>query len=92
MLALAELASDGTGTGIRDNLTDVANPDGKTVGPDSLVEAATHLREGNPVEYRGAASTVNFDRNGDISSANYEVWEYDPPDGFTRRDTITVTN
>jgi hypothetical protein len=29
------------------------------------------------VDYEGAFSPVNFDKNGDISSAVYEIWRYD---------------
>ena len=88
LLTLASLASDGTGAGIRDNLQSVANPQGHNVGPDTLVDGARQVIGGKPIEYQGASSSVEFDRNGDVRTAKYEVWEYDPPVGFSRRDTI----
>lgn len=90
VLALASLAGDGTGTAIRDKMQLVANPEGQNVGPESLAEGARRVIDGEPIDYRGASSPVDFDRNGDVRVATYEVWEYDPPDGYTRRDTIDV--
>lgn len=91
VLALASLAGDGTGTAIRDNMQFGANPEGHNVGPASLAEGARRVIDGESIDYRGASSLVDFDRNGDVRAATYEVWEYDPPAGFTSRETIEVT-
>jgi ABC-type branched-subunit amino acid transport system substrate-binding protein len=92
VLMLASLAGDGTAPSIRDNLQSVANPGGKTIGPETLLDGARQVLDGTSVEYRGASSPVGFDRNGDIQAAHYEVWEYDPPDGFTQHTTVDISN
>lgn len=91
VLALASLASDGTAEGISDHIRDVANPAGEPIGPDSVVEGAERVLAGEQIQYFGASSTVEFDRNGDTSEAVYEIWEFDPPDSFRTLDTRTLS-
>lgn len=92
VLMLASLAGDGTAPSIRDNLQSIANPGGKTIRPETLLDGARQVLDGTSVQYRGASGPVDFDRNGDIQAARYEVWEYDPPDGFTQRTTVDISS
>ena len=55
----------------------------------TLNKAVKLLRAGKDVDYEGAFSPVDFDRNGDIGSAVFEIWEYE---GGTKIDTLrTIT-
>jgi ABC-type branched-subunit amino acid transport system substrate-binding protein len=89
VLALASLAADTTDSEIEDNIRSVAGAGGQKVGPSSLVEGAQLVLDGEPVEYVGASSPVLFDSNGDVTTATYEIWKYDPPNSFQRVDTIS---
>jgi hypothetical protein len=41
------------------------------------------------VNYEGTFSPVDFDRNGDIGSAVFEIWEYKGGDNISTLRTIT---
>jgi ABC-type branched-subunit amino acid transport system substrate-binding protein len=88
VLALASLAADMTDGEIKDNIRSVAGSGGQKIGPDTLVEGAKLVLNGEPVEYVGASSPVEFDRNGDMATATYEIWTYDPPNSFQQQDTV----
>ena len=47
------------------------------------------LRAGKDVNYEGTFSPVDFDRNGDIGSAVFEIWEYKGGDTISTLRTIT---
>lgn len=89
VLALASLAADVTGGEINDNIRFVAGSGGQKIGPSSLVTGARRVLNGEAVEYVGASSPVIFDSNGDMTTATFELWAYDPPDSFQQIDTIS---
>jgi len=65
VIALAiEKAGTATGTAIRDNIRDVANPPGEEVL--DLGEALTLIRAGQAINYQGASGELTFDENGDV--------------------------
>lgn len=66
-----------TSINIRDQLRYVSNPPGKVIsaGVEQLKKAITLLKEGKDINYEGAASTVDFDANGDINTP-IEIWQY----------------
>ncbi|MFC4405763.1 ABC transporter substrate-binding protein [Haloarchaeobius iranensis] len=70
-------AGENSGTAIRDQMRNIANPDGMEVTPDNFVEGVEAAANGEPVNYQGASSSVNFDQNGDPASAAYALWEFD---------------
>src|SRR4051812_28923421 len=74
---------------IRNNLIAVSGPPGKKVTFAKLKQAITILRAHKDVDYEGAFSPVDFDRNGDIGSAVYEIWQYQGSSKFTTLKTIT---
>jgi hypothetical protein len=47
------------------------------------------LLAGKDVNYEGTFSPVDFDRNGDIGSAVFEIWEYEGGDTIDTLRTIT---
>ena len=79
-------AGENSGTAVRDQLRNIANPDGTTVGPDNFVEGVEMAADGENINYQGASSATNFDQNGDPASAAYSIWE------FQGQDADTVSN
>ncbi|MFB6091299.1 MAG: ABC transporter substrate-binding protein, partial [Halobellus sp.] len=64
------------GTAIRDQMRRIANPSGMTVTPDNIVEGVEAAANGDDVNYQGASSRTNFDKNGDPATAAYSIWEF----------------
>ncbi len=58
------------------NLRDVSGPPGEKVTFEQLSEAFTALKDGDDIDYEGAASPLDWDENGDPASAFYEIWSY----------------
>jgi len=74
VIALAiEKAGSVDGTAIRDNIRAVANPPGVEVT--DIGEGLMLIREGKEINYQGASGDVNFDDNGDITTAYYAKWQ-----------------
>ena len=44
-----------------------------------MAKAIKLIRAGKEVDYEGAFSPVDFDENGDIGSAVFEIWKYSAP-------------
>jgi branched-chain amino acid transport system substrate-binding protein len=55
------------GKAIRDNLREVANPPGEKIsaGAEGFRKAFKLLAEGRPIDYEGAAGSIDFDQHGD---------------------------
>ena len=65
VIALAiEKAGTATGTAIRDNIRDVANPPGEEIM--DLGDALRLIRTGHEINYQGASGELTFDENGDV--------------------------
>ena len=74
MLALAiEKADSEEPSEIRDALREIANPPGIVVGPEDIREALELVRNGEDVNYVGAAGELDFDAHGDVSGT-IEIW------------------
>jgi len=69
-------AGENDGTAIRDQMRNVANPDGIEVTPDNLIEGIEAAANGENVNYQGASSATNFNGDGDPASAAYAIWEF----------------
>ncbi|HEX9597919.1 MAG TPA: ABC transporter substrate-binding protein [Gaiellaceae bacterium] len=61
---------------IKTNLISVSGPPGVKVTYVQLAKAIKLIRAGKQVDYEGAFSPVDFDKNGDIGSAVFEIWKY----------------
>ncbi len=72
----ATAAGENDGAAIRDRVRTVANPGGDEFGPADLVEAVETVAAGDPVHYVGASSSVDFDVNGDIATAAYDIIDF----------------
>ncbi len=66
---------DLTSRNIRDHLRLVANPPGEVIKPGEFKKAFELLDQGKPINYEGAAGSVDFDENGDVITP-IEVWRY----------------
>jgi branched-chain amino acid transport system substrate-binding protein len=74
---------------IKANLRAVSGPPGTKVTFLTLGRAIRQLRAGKDVDYEGAFSPVDFDRNGDIGSAVFEIWRNDGGGKISTLKTIT---
>ena len=89
---LANVAGgENSGSAVRDNLTTVANPDGEAFGPENLAEAVEAVQAGDAINYGGASSSIDFDGNGDITAATYEIFEF-TDDGISTQSTVDFGN
>ena len=78
-LALAAQAANSVdGAAIRDQLRVIGGAPGETVVPgiDSIAEGLRTLADGGDVDYDGAASTLDWDGNGELRFGHIGVWRY----------------
>jgi ABC-type branched-subunit amino acid transport system substrate-binding protein len=75
MLANAA-AGENNGEAIRDEMMNVANPGGEEVTPESLVDGMSKAANGTEIQYKGVSGPVDFDENGDMKAAVYELFRY----------------
>jgi branched-chain amino acid transport system substrate-binding protein len=74
---------------IKSNLVAVSGAPGKKVTFKTLGTAISLLSKHKEIDYEGAFSPVDFDKNGDIGSAVYEIWQYNGSSAFSTLKTIT---
>ena len=74
---------------IKANLVAVSGPPGTKVTYLQLAKAIRLIQSGKEVDYEGAFSPVDFDRNGDIGSAVFEIWKYSAPGKIDTLSTVT---
>ena len=74
---------------LKANLIPVSGPPGIKVTFRNLTTGVKALLAGKDIDYEGAFSPVDFDKNGDISSAVYEIWQNDGNGKISTLRTIT---
>lgn len=86
-------AGSNDGQAVAKQMQNVANPKGTEVTIDNLAEGVKLAQKGEDVNYKGAASEVNFDKNGDLKEGTYEIWKFDPQKqtGINRVDLMKVS-
>ena len=74
----AEAAGSSDSAAIRDQLRNVVQPPGRTViaGPDGVRAALGAVRNGEEIDYDGAASPLDWNATGDLVTGFVEIWEY----------------
>ena len=74
----AEAAGSTDGAAIRDRLTAVAGPPGAAflAGPDGVRAALEAVRNGDDVNYEGAATTLDWNDAGDVPVGLVEIWAF----------------
>lgn len=70
-------AGETSGTEIRDRMRTVANPNGEEFTPETLTEALETVAAGDPINYQGASSSVDFDINGDMRAVSYDIIDFE---------------
>jgi branched-chain amino acid transport system substrate-binding protein len=69
-------ACSAAGPKIKTQLRAVSGPPGRKVTYKKLDQAVRLLVAGKDINYEGAWGPIDWDRNGDPSSAVYEIWRY----------------
>ena len=69
-------ANSGKGSNIVKHIQRVASPPGRTYSYLNLTAAIKAIRAGKDINYEGVGGPVDFDKNGDLSAAIYNVYEY----------------
>ena len=74
----AEAAGSSDSTAIRDELRNVVQPPGRIViaGPEGVRAALEAVRNGEEIDYDGAASPLDWNATGDLVTGFVEIWEY----------------
>ena len=74
----AEKARSNDGVAIRDQLVSVAGPPGDVVvaGAEGILAGFELVRGGTGVNYEGAATTLDWNDVGDVTSGYIGVWQY----------------
>ena len=73
----AEAAGSTDPTDIRDKLREVVSPPGEKIGASAagVEQALQAIGAGTDIDFEGAASTINWDDNGDILAGDIEVFK-----------------
>jgi len=74
---------------IKANLVAVSGPPGPKVTFLQFGKAIKLLMAGKDVDYEGAFGPVDFDQNGDVRSAIFEIWKYSAPGKIDTLSTVT---
>jgi branched-chain amino acid transport system substrate-binding protein len=74
---------------LKANLIPVSGPPGIKVTFRNLTTGVKALLAGKDIDYEGAFSPVDFDKNGDIGSAVYEIWQNDGNGKISTLRTVT---
>jgi ABC-type branched-subunit amino acid transport system substrate-binding protein len=79
LLLAATRAGENDGNTIKEEMRPVANPGdnpGTEISPANIVEGIQLASEGEPINYVGASSSVDFDENGDMKAVTYSYWRF----------------
>lgn len=87
---LAQLRADElSGPAVSEQVREVANPGGEVIQPDSLAEGLDMAANGEEIQYQGASGSVEFDENGDLSAASFDIFEFSE-DGYSVTDQLDL--
>jgi len=89
LLLAGARADPPTGHNISHNMWWSTDPGGESVGISNLAEGVEIVAGGELVHYQGVSGPVNFDANGDLGSAVYDLFEF-TADGINVVDQIDV--
>jgi ABC-type branched-subunit amino acid transport system substrate-binding protein len=70
-------ANSGKGSDIVKQVPRVSSPPGRTYSYLGLAQAIRDLRAGKDINYEGAGGSADFDQNGDLKAAIYNVFKYE---------------
>ncbi|MGE3962413.1 MAG: ABC transporter substrate-binding protein [Dehalococcoidia bacterium] len=74
----AEAAGSNDGAAIRDQLAAVGGPDGEVFlpGPEGVAAALAAVAAGTDIDYEGAATTLNWNEAGDVTTGYIQIFQY----------------
>ena len=86
----AQSAGSVEGAAIRDHLRAIASAPGQTVTAtaEGVAEGLSLLDEGREINYEGAANTLDWDENGDLSSGYIGTWRFTRDEEIEDLDTV----
>ena len=86
----AEVAGSTDSGAIRNSLRAAAAPPGESVsaGAGGIAQALDAIRGGNEIDYAGAATSLDWDANGDVTSGYIGVWQF--ADGTIEEVSVTA--
>ena len=92
LMLAAEAAGSVDGAAVRDQLRAIAGPPGQAVQatPSGVAEALRLLRAGEEIDYEGAASTLDWDANGDLRRGHIAVWRFTADGGTEDVEVVAV--
>ena len=95
-LALAAQAAGSVdGAAIRDHLRAIAGatrPDCSWHIPTGVAEGLSLLAEGREIDFDGAASTLDWDENGDLRRGHIGTWRFTSDERIEELDTVAYGN
>jgi branched-chain amino acid transport system substrate-binding protein len=62
---------------VKQELQAVSGPPGDPFTFEQLADAITALSNGEDIDYQGASGPIDWDENGDPTSATYELWRFE---------------
>ena len=86
----AQAAGSVDGAAIRDHLREVAGPPGRPVPGTAagVADGLSSLAEGQEIDYDGAASTLDWDENGDLRRGHIGTWRFTSDGRIEELDTV----
>ncbi len=86
----AQSAGSVEGAAIRDHLRAIASAPGQAIPatPEGVAEGLVLLDEGREINYEGAANTLDWDENGDLSSGYIGTWRFTQDEEIEDLDTV----
>ncbi|WP_254864047.1 ABC transporter substrate-binding protein [Halovivax gelatinilyticus] len=77
LLLANAFAGRNDGEAVRAAVRRVTSPPGERIEPSDLPRGIELAAAGDPIEYVGASSDVEFDENGDVSAATFAYWSFE---------------
>ena len=86
----AQAAGSVDGPAMRDHLREIAGPPGRTVlgTPMGVADGLSLLAEGRDIDFDGAASTLDWDENGDLRRGHIGTWRFTSDGRIEELDTV----
>ena len=94
-LALAAQAAGSVeGAAIRDRLREISGPPGLAVPgtAEGAADALSMLAEGRDIDFDGAASTLDWDENGDLLRGHIGTWRFTSDERIEELDSVFYEN
>ncbi len=92
LVLAAQAAGSVEGPAIRDRLREIGGPPGYIVPgtPAGVGDGLRRLASGQAINYEGAASSLDWDENGDLLRGYVGIWRFTPDERIEEMDTIFV--